>query len=318
MSIAFVFAGQGSQRPGMGEDFYKNYPIFKDTIEKACANVRQVNDFDLKELSFYGATDRLSDTQYTQPCMVAFAVGISKLLKEKGIAPAFSLGLSLGEYSALYAADVIDEDTVVKLVAKRGMFMKEAAAGMDVKMAAVLMTERETVTDCCKKATDEFKGEKIVSAVNFNCPGQIVISGDSNAVDRACELLKEKGTKRIIELNVSGPFHTQYMKPAGEKLAKEFSGVDFKEGCARMIFNCLGREKEYNEDIPTLLTRQVQSPVYLEDSIRYAYENGADTFVEIGPGNTISKFVKKTVPDAKVLSIDNTEDFENAIKELKV
>ena len=191
--------------------------------------------------------------------------------------------------------------------------MSEASAGKPVKMAAILNTTRNTVIDCCKQATEEFDGLKIVEAANFNCPGQIVISGDEEAVDRASELLTEAGARRILPLKVSGPFHTSLMKPAGDKLRTEIS---FAKARARVIFNCLGREMEPTDDIANLLERQVQSSVYLEDSIRYMAEAGVDTIVEIGPGNVIGKFIKKTAPEIKVISIDTVEDYEAAVKEL--
>ena len=317
MKLGIVYAGQGSQKVGMGKDFYENCELFRETYDGAGEAVKDVNPFDVKALCFDGPIEKLSETKFTQPAMVSFAVGVTKLLKKENINPDFVCGLSLGEYSALYAAGVLDEKTVINLVAKRGKFMTEASAGRAVKMAAVLMTERDTVLDCCRKATEEFGGEKIVQAANFNCPGQIVISGDAEAVDRASSLLTEAGTKRIIPLNVSGPFHTSLMKPAGDKLRAELEKVSFAEATSRVIFNCVGREMEPCENVVDLLERQVQSSVYLEDSIRYMADEGVDTIVEVGPGNAIGKFVKKTAPDIKVLNIDSYEDYLAAIKELK-
>ena len=316
MKLGFVYAGQGSQKVGMGKDFYDTYEQFRKTLDGAESTVENITKCYIKELSFDGPEEKLSDTRYTQPAMVSFAIGVTKLLKERGIAPEYACGLSLGEYSALYAAGVLDEKTVLEIVAKRGKFMAEAAEGKAVKMAAVISTPRDTVIDCCHKATEEFNGEKIVEAANFNCPGQIVISGDEEAVDRASELLTEAGAKRILPLKVSGPFHTSLMKPAGDRLRAELNNIDFREARSKVIFNCLGREMNPQENIPELLERQVQSSVYLEDSIRYMAEAGVDTIVEIGPGNVISKFVKKTAPDIKVMSIDTPEDFEAAVKEL--
>ena len=316
MSIGFVYAGQGSQKVGMGQDFYEKYDKFRETMDNATAAVESVTEMDVAGLCFEGPIEKLSQTRYTQPAMVSFAVGVSKLLKDAGINPEYTCGLSLGEYSALYAAGVLSEKEVIELVSKRGKYMEEAGKGLDVKMSAVLGMERETVIECCTQATNSFKGEKLVSAANFNCPGQIVISGDAKAVDKASELLKEAGAKRIIPLNVSGPFHTKLMQPAGDALAKEFENVDFKPMNSKVIFNCLGREKADKEKISDILVQQVQSSVYLEDSIKYMADHGVDTIVEIGPGNAISKFVKKTAPEVKVMSIDTVEDFENVVKEL--
>ena len=314
--LGIVYAGQGSQRVGMGQDFYEKYASFRETIDGATEAVKNVTDMDVAKLCFEGPEEQLSQTKYTQPAMVAFAIGVTKLLKEAGITADYTCGLSLGEYSALYEAGAIDEADVMELIAKRGKYMAEASEGLDVKMAAVMGADRETVFECCDKANAELKGEKIVQAANFNCPGQIVISGDALAVDKASAYLKEAGARRIVPLKVSGPFHTSLMKPAGDKLAEEFKNIAFNEEQSKVVFNCLGREKNDSEDIPTLLEKQVQSSVYLEDSIKYMVDAGVDTIIEIGPGKAISKFINKTVDDVKVYSIDSVEDFENTVKEL--
>ena len=314
--LGIVYAGQGSQRVGMGQDFYEKYDSFRKTFDGATEAVKKVTDMDVAKLCFEGPEEQLSQTEYTQPAMVAFAIGVTKLLREAGITADYTCGLSLGEYSALYEAGTINEEDVMELIAKRGKYMAEASEGLDVKMAAVMGADRETVFECCGKANAELMGEKIVQAANFNCPGQIVISGDALAVDKASAYLKEAGAKRIVPLKVSGPFHTSLMKPAGDKLAEEFKNISFNEEQSKVVFNCLGREKNDGEDIPTLLEKQVQSSVYLEDSIKYMVDAGVDTIIEIGPGKAISKFINKTVDDVKVYSIDSVEDFENTVKEL--
>ena len=316
MKLGIVYAGQGSQKVGMGQDFYEKYDLFKETIDNATDTVKTVTDMDVADLSFNGPEEKLSQTRYTQPAMVAFAIGVTKLLHERGIKADYTLGLSLGEYSALFEANAIDEKQVLDLIAKRGLYMTEASEGLDVKMAAVLGAERQAVIDACEKANAELKDEYTVQAANFNCPGQIVISGDSVAVDKASAYLKEAGAKRILPLKVSGPFHTKLMKPAGDKLKEEFKNVDFKEEKSKVIFNCLGRESKQDETIPALLEKQVQTSVYLEDSIRYMVDEGVDTIIEIGPGKAISKFIANTVDDVKVYSIDTVEDFEATVKEL--
>ena len=316
MKLGIVYAGQGSQKVGMGQDFYEKYDLFKETIDNATDTVKAVTDMDVAELSFNGPEEKLSQTKYTQPAMVAFAIGVTKLLHERGIKADYTLGLSLGEYSALYESEAIDEKQVLDLIAKRGLFMTEASEGLEVKMAAVLGAERQTVLDACDRVNSEFDGKLTVQAANFNCPGQIVISGDAQAVDQASAYLKEAGAKRILPLKVSGPFHTKLMKPAGDKLKEEFKTVDFKQERSKVIFNCLGRERKQEETIPALLEKQVQTSVYLEDSIRYMVGEGVDTIIEIGPGKAISKFIAKTVDDVKVYSIDTVEDFEATVKEL--
>ena len=314
--LGIVYAGQGSQKVGMGQDFYYKFDSFRETIDGATEVVSKITDMNVAKLCFEGPAEQLSETEYTQPAMVAFAIGVTKLLKEAGVKADYTCGLSLGEYSALYEAEVLDEQSILELIAKRGKFMAEAAKGMDVKMAAVLGMDRETVLECCEKANAELKGEKIVQAANFNCPGQIVISGDTVAVDKASAYLKEAGAKRILPVKVSGPFHTKLMKPAGDKLAKEFENVDFKKESSKVIFNCIGRTRNADESVSMLLEKQVQSSVYLEDSIKFMADAGVDTFIEIGPGKTISKFISKTVDNVKIYSIDTVEDFENTLKEL--
>lgn len=317
MKLGFVYAGQGSQKPGMGKDFYEMYPVFAKAMDDAAKNVIPETDFDLKECCFSGPMETLSKTRYTQPCMVAFAVGVTKLLKEANLKPEYVCGLSLGEYSALYAAGVLDEETVLKLVAYRGKVMEEAVVDRTVKMAAVLMIDREVIAECCKIATEECKEEGLlVQVANYNCPGQVVISGDAKALDRAAELLKEKGTKRILPLPVSGPFHTSLMKPAGEALAKRFLDITFAPEQETVIYNVTGLPKQEGQEIAGLLEKQVQSSVYLEDSIRYMASHGVDTIVEIGPGNTISKLIKKTAPEIAVYAIDSVDDFKKVIEEL--
>lgn len=316
MKLGIVYAGQGSQRVGMGQDFYNKYDEFKETIDNATSAVSNVTEMNVADLSFNGPMEQLSDTKYTQPAMVAFAIGVTKLLHKAGIKADYTCGLSLGEYSALYEAGVLDESTILELIAKRGKYMADAAQGLDVKMAAVLGMDRETIFECCSKANASLGGEKIVQPANFNCPGQIVISGDAVAVDKASAFLKEAGAKRIVPLKVSGPFHTKLMKPAGDKLAAEFEKVDFKEPQSKVVFNCLGKEKQADDSVADLLEKQVQSSVYLEDSIKYMADAGVDTIIEIGPGKAISKFITKTVDNVKVYSIDTVEDFESTLEEL--
>ncbi len=218
MKLAFMYAGQGSQAVGMGADLYEAYPEFREVFDHTDAG------FDVKECCFHGPVEQLNTTKYTQPCMVAFAVGVTKILKAKGIVPELAAGLSLGEYSALHAAGVFDDQQVISLVAYRGQAMAEAVVNRECKMAAVLNLDRETVEVCCKKAHEEFADQEynVVEPTNYNCPGQIVISGDKEAVDRAIELLMDAGARRCLPLNVSGPFHTSLMKPAGDKLKERF------------------------------------------------------------------------------------------------
>ena len=298
MKLAFVYAGQGSQKVGMGRDFYDRYPEFRAVYDGAPV------DFDLKELSFEGPEETLSRTRYTQPCMVAFAIGVTDLLAKEGIRPAAAAGLSLGEYSALYCAGVFDRDTALKTVALRGRAMEEAAAGLDCGMTAVLGLDRDKLARACEEASSL----GVVQICNYNCPGQLVISGEKAAVDRAGELAKELGAKRCMPLKVSGPFHTALMKPAGDALAAHFRTMDLGEPSIPVYFNCLGDKRE-DQTIPELLERQVQSSVYWEDTVRAMERDGIDTVLEIGPGKTLSGFFKKTAPAIRTHHIDTADDF---------
>ena len=298
MKLAFVYAGQGSQKVGMGRDFYDQHPEFQAVYDGAPV------DFDLKGLSFEGPEETLSRTRYTQPCMVAFAIGVTDLLAKEGIRPAAAAGLSLGEYSALYCAGVFDRDTALKTVALRGRAMEEAAAGLACGMTAVLGLARDKLARACEEASSL----GVVQICNYNCPGQLVISGEKAAVDRAGELAKELGAKRCMPLKVSGPFHTALMKPAGDALAAHFRTMDLGEPSIPVYFNCLGDKRE-DQTIPELLERQVQSSVYWEDTVRAMERDGIDTVLEIGPGKTLSGFFKKTAPAIRTHHIDTADDF---------
>ena len=307
MKLAFLYAGQGTQHPGMGRDLYETYPAFRQVLDSAQL------DFDLKELCFEGPEEKLSQTQYTQPCMVAFAAGVTAVLREKGIIPEVAAGLSLGEYSALQAAGVFDSKTAVELVAFRGKAMAQAVQDRPCGMAAVLMLGREQLAECCRQA-----GEAgVVEIANYNCPTQLVIAGDAAAVEKAGELALQAGAKRVVPLKVSGPFHTSLMAPAGEALAEKFRSVAFGEMSFPVLFNCKGGPMEAGETFPELLVRQVQSSVYLEDTIRAMAGMGVDTIVEIGPGNALSAFVKKTEKGIKTYAVETVEDIEKLCEALK-
>ena len=307
MKLAFLYAGQGAQHVGMGRDLYEIYPAFRQVLDSAPV------DFDLKKLCFDGPEEQLNDTRYTQPCMVAFAAGVTALLREAGITPDYAAGLSLGEYSALQCAGVFDAKTAISLVAFRGQAMADAVQGRPCGMAAVLGMDRGALNAVCEQASDA----GVVECTNFNCPGQIVISGDAAAVDKAGELAKAAGAKRVLPLKVSGPFHTSLMAPAGDALREKFQSVDFGAMQVPVLFNCLGDLKGEADTIPALLERQVQSSVYLEDTIRRLGELGVDTVVEIGPGRTLSSFVKKTVKGIKCYPVETAQELQAAIAALR-
>lgn len=306
MKLGFLYAGQGSQHPGIGKDLYEAYPAFRDVFDGAKL------DFDLKAVCFEDPDGVLNQTRYTQPCMVAFAVGMTAVLKEKGICPQMTAGLSLGEYSALHAAGVLDGQTAIQTVAFRGQAMERAAGGRESAMTAVLGLERGPLQEACEEAA----GQGIVVIANYNCPGQLVIGGEKAAVEQAAALAKEKGAKRCLPLKVSGPFHTPLMAPAGEELEGYFKGIQFGTMEIPVIFNCLGKEKSTEDAIPALLVKQVQSSVYMEDSIRAMAEAGADAIVEIGPGKALTGFVRKTVPGLPVFPVETVADVEGLAEKL--
>lgn len=307
MKLGFLYAGQGSQHPGMGADLYEAYPAFRRVFD---AGAEQV-EFDLKAACFQDPDGNLNQTRYTQPCMVAFAAALTAVLAERGIVPAAAAGLSLGEYSALHAAGVFDAAAAVRLVAFRGKAMEEAAAGHDSAMMAVLGLEEEPLQAACDEASDL----GCVVIANYNCPGQLVIGGDRAAVEKAAALAREKGARRCLPLKVSGPFHTPLMAPAGEALRTYFQSVSFGEPRIPVFFNCLGGEKKAADAIGDLLVRQVQSGVYMEQCIR-SMAVRVDALVEIGPGRALSGFVKKTVPGFPVCAVETAADVEGLTETL--
>ena len=307
MKLGFLYAGQGSQHAGMGADLYEAFSAFRAVYDHAEV------DFDLKKVSFEDPDGIINQTRYTQPCMVAFAAGMTAVLREKGITPAVAAGLSLGEYSALHAAGVFDAATAIRLVAFRGKAREEAAAGRESAMMAVLNLDRSPLQDACDAASDL----GCVVIANYNCPGQLVIGGEKAAVEKAAAIAKEKGARRCLPLKVSGPFHTPLMAPAGDALAERFRTVEFREPQIPVIFNCLGAERPDGAAIPELLVRQVQSSVYMEDSLRRMAAMGLDALVEIGPGKALSGFVKKTVPELPVYAVETAAELEQLTETLK-
>lgn len=310
MKLGLLFAGQGSQHPGMGADFYEN-----------CENFRKIFDLltdEQKEIAFNGPAEKINDTRNTQPVMVAFAAGVlSELmpkLEEKNISIEAAAGLSLGEYSALHCAGVFDAETAVKLVGIRAKAMHDASSGVDCGMKAILGSVYETLKSCCEKAESECAEGKLVRVANLNCPGQIVIAGEKEAVDKATEYALEAGAKRAVPLSVSGPFHTDYMKPAGEVLAEEFEKTQFGDMRIPVVFNAAGRTLCDGESIREMLIRQVSSPVHFEDSIREMEKMGIDTVIEIGPGKALTGFVRKTCRAMKCINIDSLDDLEKAME----
>jgi [acyl-carrier-protein] S-malonyltransferase len=309
MKLAFLYAGQGSQYVGMGQSLYQDHPTFRPALDSTAAG------FDLKALCFEGAAEQLAQTRYTQPCMAAFAAGVTDLLYEAGIRPQITAGLSLGEYSALYAAGVLDKDGLIGLTAFRGEAMERAAQGLSCGMTAVLGLEREVLAAVCREAS----AVGVVEISNYNCPGQLVIGGEAAAVQRAGELALAAGARRCLPLNVSGPFHTSLMEPAGEALSGRLAEMTLGRLTMPVVFNAtaLPLHPGQEEKIPELLVRQVHSSIFFEDSVRYLEAQGIDTVVEIGPGKVLSGFARKTAPALRTLTVEDTESLKAAVTYLK-
>jgi len=309
MKLAFLYAGQGSQKAGMGKDFYETRPEFAEILDAVSL------DFDIKDLMFHGPEEQLSQTRYTQPCMAAFAAGVTAILKKEGIAPEYVAGLSLGEYSALHAAGVFDAKTLVELVAFRGKAMEDAARGIECKMSAVMGMESAALQNICETACAQTG--KYVTVSNFNCTGQYVICGEEEAVAAAELLAKEAGAKRAMPLKVSGPFHTKFMQPAGEALKQKFEEISFGEMQVPVIFNTVAKELPADKTIPELLVEQVQSSIYMEETIKLLEAKGVDTIVEIGPGKVLSGFVKRTASGIISYTVEDEESLKAALTALK-
>lgn len=305
--IGFVYAGQGSQVVGMGKSFYDNYQVAKDVFDQIDL------DIDVKKLCFEGPIEELSKTSNTQPCMVAVAVVATKLLKENGINPDYVAGLSLGEYSALNAAGVLDDQTAINLVRFRGQAMEEAAAGIESKMIAIIGLDRDLLNEAVNEASEL----GVVSIANYNCPGQLVIGGEAKAVTKASELALEKGARRAIPLNTSGPFHTKLLEAASVKLKERFETVTFNEMKVPVIFNSTAKELAEDTTVAKMLEKQVMSSVYFEDSIRYMIANGVDTIIEIGPGKVLSGFVRKIDRKIKTYQVEDRASLEKTLAGLK-
>lgn len=309
MSIAFLYAGQGSQKVGMGKDFYDEFDEYKSFIDSLNVGI------DVAKLMHEGPIEELSLTENTQGCMASFAAGVTMLLEKNNIKPDFAMGLSLGEYGALFAANVFSAEEYVKLTVFRGSKMSEAAKGISCAMSAILGMKACDV----KKVCDEYTGEGFITVANYNCPGQYVICGDENAVTQVEAMLKENGAKRCVRLNVSGPFHTKYMKSAGDALCEYFAKMQLNKPSIPVIMNVTGDYLK-DEDIADMLVKQVQNSVKLEDGLRKLLDEDIDTYVEIGPGNVVSGFLKKTAKDmgksVNVFSIDTVEDFKKVVGEL--
>ncbi len=301
--IAFIYPGQGAQKSFMGQDFYNMYPACKAVFEQA----EEALDVSVKDLCFR-ENPLLDQTQYTQPAMVTTCLGITAVLNDMGIYPDMTAGLSLGEYAAIAAAGGMDYIDAIRLVRQRGVYMEEAVPSGKGAMTAVLGMEAEAIEKVLEGFEDVF-------IANYNCPGQIVITGMKEGVEAASAKLTEAGAKRCIPLVVSGPFHSIYLKEAGAKLREYMADVTFNELKIPYITNVTATYVNDKDEIAPLLEKQVCSSVRWQQSVETMIADGVDIFIEIGPGKTLAGFIKKIDRDVKVVNVSCVEDLEN-LKEL--
>lgn len=307
--IAFIFAGQGAQYIGMGKELYDAYPVCRQVFEEAGDSL----GFDIARLMFEGTKEELDLTENTQPAVVTMSLAAYQAIREHGIIPEVVAGLSLGEYSALTASGAFTLSQVVPLVRKRGRFMQEAVPAGIGKMCAVLNLSEEKIREACEEA----KGFGIVEPANFNCPGQIVIGGEIKAVDEAARLAKEKGAMKTIDLAVSAPFHTSMLKPAADRLKLELEQLQLGELMTPVISNVNADYIMHSDQVKTLLYHQVMSSVLWEQTIRQMIADGVTVFIEIGPGKTLSGFVKKIDRGLSIYNVEDITSLENTAKAIQ-
>lgn len=304
MKIAFVFPGQGAQYVGMGQEFYEQIPACREVFDLAS----QVTGLDIPALCFE-QNDQIHITEYTQIAMVATEAALWKAVTERGIASCVNAGLSLGEYGALIASGGISMEDAFRIVRKRGIYMQEAVPEGGA-MAAVIGMDSDQILAVCENT------EGIVSVANYNCPGQIVITGEAEAVEKAGQALKEQGARRVLPLNVSGPFHSAMLKGAGEKLAKELEQVEVRELKSPYVANVTGGYVTDASQVKELLAVQVSSSVKWQQSVEAMIAQGVDTFVEIGPGRTLTGFLKKIDRTVKGYNVDKLADLDQVVSAL--
>ena len=300
--IAFIFPGQGSQYIGMGKDFYETFPCAKEMIDLA----EKVSGIPMKELLFE-ENENINITKYTQIAMLADELAIWSVLREKGVESAVNAGLSLGEYAALVASGVMTPEDAFRVVTKRGEFMQEAVPTGGA-MTAVLGADTAVIENICEET------EGIVSIANYNCPGQIVITGEQKAVDTAAAALKEAGAKRCTPLNVSGPFHSAMLLPAGEKLAAELEQVEIHKIAVPYITNVTADYVTDSSQVKELLKKQISSSVRWQQSVERMIADGVETFIEIGPKKSLCGFMKRIDKTVPAYHVDKVTDLESVLE----
>ena len=301
--IAFVFPGQGAQYTGMAKDFYEKFPVSREVFEKAS----KVSGLDIKTLCFE-ENKNLNITEYTQIAMLTAEIAILRAVEEAGIHSQVNAGLSLGEYGALAASGVMREEDAFAIVRKRGILMQEAYPTGGA-MSAILGTDVELIEKICEETPG------IVSIANYNCPGQIVITGEEKAVLTAGEALKAAGARRVIPLKVSGPFHCELLKEAGKKLGEELEKIEIQTFAIPYVTNVTAQYVTESDHVKNLLVKQVSSSVRWQQCVEQMINDGVDTFIEIGPGKTLTGFLKKINRNVKALHVEKTEDLDEVRKE---
>ncbi len=304
---AFIFPGQGSQYVGMGKEFYENLPICREVYDLAS----EVTGLDLPKLCFM-ENEQIHQTEYTQICMLATETAIYMALEQNGYQPDVTAGLSLGEYGALVASGVMTAEEAFEVVRKRGIYMQQAVPTGGA-MAAVLGLDGGKIEQICEQTEEQM--QLAVSVANYNCPGQIVISGKAEAVQAAGEACKEAGAKRVVPLKVSGPFHSRLLMDAGKQLREALNKVEIRENFVPYIANVTADYVTEQTQVKPLLESQIYSPVRWQQTIERMLADGVDEFVEIGPGKTLSGFIKKINRNVKVCNIDKMEDFVRFVAE---
>ncbi len=306
VKIAFLFPGQGSQYVGMGKQFYDEYPFAREAYEQAS----DILGWDLARLSFEGPKSELTLTCNTQPAILVHSHIACTLLRECGYSPSLALGHSLGEYSALLAAEAIDFRTGVELVKKRGRFMHEAVPERGGAMAALLGIEREAAEAICGEV------EGVVEVANYNAPGQYVLSGDKDAVESAARLATDKGVRKVVMLPVGAPFHCSLLSEAAERMSEVLDEADIADPSIPVYANVTARPVLEGKLARELLKRQVRSPVRWEDSVRAAGEEKPDVMVELGPGKVLSGLNKRILKGIPVHNVEDTRSLEQAVSDL--